>query len=120
MSITQLPAQYKSKAKEEILQGETQSTQVKSGHYNTQDTCTADLSLLWPNEGVVGGVNKRRVTYDYLSLPQWVVGQLQNILQISDIKLMKDVIQQVIYSMQYDWPTFARSTCSLGDLDAPD
>ena len=39
------------------------------------------------------------MTIENLSHPQWVAGQLQNILLISDIKLIKDVIQQVIYLM---------------------
>ena len=36
--------------------------------------------VLWPHEAILGGVNRQRVTYDQLSLTQWVQGFCKNIL----------------------------------------
>ena len=30
--------------------------------------------VLWPHEAILGGINRQRVTYDQLSLTQWVQG----------------------------------------------
>ena len=46
------------------------------------ETCTAPPELRWPNEGFVGGTNRKRLCYDDMSIPQWVVGQLNNMSQI--------------------------------------
>ena len=35
----------------------------------------------WPNEAILGGVARQRVTYDQLSLTQWVQGFCKNILE---------------------------------------
>ena len=35
----------------------------------------------WPHEAVLGGVSRQRVTYDQLSLTQWVQGFCRNILE---------------------------------------
>ena len=37
--------------------------------------------VLWPHEAILGGVNRQRVTYDQLSLTQWVQGFCKNILE---------------------------------------
>ena len=40
--------------------------------------------VAWPHEAILGGVNRSRVTYDQLSLSQWVQGFVRNILDESD------------------------------------
>ena len=37
--------------------------------------------VLWPHEAILGGFNRQRVTYDQLSLTQWVQGFCKNILE---------------------------------------
>ena len=37
--------------------------------------------VLWPHEAILGGANRHRVTYDQLSLTQWVQGFCKNILE---------------------------------------
>ena len=70
--------------------------------------------MRWPNEGMVGGPNKRQVAYDDLTLPQWVAGQLYNTVQISDVEKMKQVLFQVIHAMRdassLPWPTVRWAT----------
>ena len=40
--------------------------------------------MAWPHEAILGGVNRTRVTYDQLSLCQWVQGFCRNILDELD------------------------------------
>ena len=35
----------------------------------------------WPHESILGGVSRQRITYDQLSLTQWVQGFCKNILE---------------------------------------
>ena len=37
--------------------------------------------MLWPHESILGGVTRQRITYDQLSLTQWVQGFCKNILE---------------------------------------
>ena len=45
---------------------------------------TVQPHLRWPNEGFHDSNGKKHLTYDKLSLPQWVAGQLTNIYAMSD------------------------------------
>ena len=40
----------------------------------------------WPHEAILGGVNRTRITYDQLSITQWVQGFTRNILDEKDVK----------------------------------
>ena len=40
--------------------------------------------IAWPHEAIVGGVNLSRVTYDQLTMSQWVQGFCRNILDKKD------------------------------------
>ena len=72
----------------------------KSGRYNSHDSITAPPHLRWPNEGCHSSSGKKRVTYDELTMPQWVAGQLTNIYSISESTLVKQAILQMIFAMQ--------------------
>ena len=37
--------------------------------------------VLWPHEPILGGAQRQRVSYDQLSLTQWVQGFCKNILE---------------------------------------
>ena len=74
-------------------------TSHRSGHYNTVDAIISEIEKHWPNEGFHGSQGKKRLTYDELSLPQWVAGQLSNIYNIRDHTLAHQALLQVIHSM---------------------
>ena len=55
-----------------------------SGKYKSKRGGNVDIpvknKVLWPHEAILGGINRQRVTYDHLSLTQWVQGFCKNIL----------------------------------------
>ena len=53
--------------------------QVKKGGGNVE--VSVKNKVLWPHEAILGGSNRQRVTYDQLSLTQWVQGFCKNILE---------------------------------------
>ena len=71
-----------------------------SGRYNTVDAIISETERRWPNEGFHGGQGKKRLTYDELTLPQWVAGQLANIYSIRDHTVARQALLQVIHSMR--------------------
>ena len=99
-SVSQLLAHYSRQFREGMVQGKNPMTRQQSGCCNTQDTCISEPAMRWPNEGVVGAANERRLPYDELSLPQCVTAQLYNAVQISDPSKMWDVLYQFIYTMR--------------------
>ena len=56
-----------------------------SGKYKSKRGGNVDIhvknKVLWPHEAILGGINRQRVTYDQLSLTQWVRGFCKNILE---------------------------------------
>ena len=56
-----------------------------SAKYKSKRGGNVDVSVknkvLWPHEAILGGFNRQRVTYDQLSLTQWVQGFCKNILE---------------------------------------
>ena len=48
--------------------------------------------VAWPHEAILGGVNRTRVTYDQLTLPQWVQGFCKNILDEPDNRKREKMI----------------------------
>ena len=79
-SVTQLLESYEEQARAS-LQGRQAR---KSGIYNTTDVVHTTPEYRWPNEGYHAPVGKKKVAYDDLTLPQWVVGQLSNIFYMKD------------------------------------
>ena len=106
-AVNNLLTSYEERAYSDLSQGKPHIK--KSGRYNLHDTVTALPQLRWPNEGFHASNGKKRVTYDDLSLPQWVSGQLSNIYAISDPTLAKQALLQVIHAMtdavSLPWPT---------------
>ena len=54
----------------------------------------------WPIKGYHAPGGKKRVIYDDLTLPQWVVGQLTNIYHMRDQTMARSALLQVILSMK--------------------
>ena len=98
-SVARILSHYEESAKQQTLQGKGHLGK-KSGRFNTMETCTAPPELRWPNEGFVGGANRKRLSYDDMSIPQWVAGQLSNIGQIQDNNLLRLMLDQVIAAMR--------------------
>ena len=69
---------------------------------------TVQPHFRWPNEGFHDSNGKKRLTYDELSLPQWVAGQLTNIYAMSDPVQVKQAILQMTLAMRdavsLPWP----------------
>ena len=71
--------------------------QVMNVQANTsQKGVNVDVSVknkvLWPHEAILGGINRKRVTYDQLSLIQWVQGFCKNILEEESEKRYHDFL----------------------------
>ena len=105
-AINSLLASYEGNLQSELARGK--HSVKKSGRYNTHDSVVASPHLRWPNEGCHSSTGKKRVTYDELSMPQWVAGQLTNIYSISDPTLVKQALLQMIFAMRdassLPWP----------------
>ena len=105
--VTSVLASYEQQSRQEAAQGKIAAAK-KSGRYNTVDIVTVPPHLRWPNEGCHGTNGKKRPTYDELTLPQWVSGQLTNIYSMQDPVLVKQAILQMIMATRdatsLPWP----------------
>ena len=72
----------------------------KSGRFNSSDLPGADPMLRWPNEGTKVISGKRKIPYDDLSIPQWVYGQVTNILQVRFYPIQNYMLIQLVYAMK--------------------
>ena len=61
-------------------QGKEKFKSLRGGNIDIQ----VKHKVHWPHEAIFGGVTRQRVTYDQLSLTQWVQGFCQNILEETD------------------------------------
>ena len=77
-AVNNLLASYKARAHSDLTQGK----QKRSDRYHTHDTITVQAHLKMPNKGFHASTGRKCLTYDKLSLPQWVAGQLTNIYAI--------------------------------------
>ena len=83
-----------------VRTGILQRNPRKPGRYNIHEIPSSSAQYRWPNEGVNTAQGRRRVPYDELSLPQWVAGQLTNVLQVCDLNTQQAMINQVIATMR--------------------
>ena len=96
-AVSSILASYDSQNRQESAQGKPHR---KSGRYNTHDTISVSPEVRWPNEGFHGSNGKKRLLYDDLSMPQWVAGQLTNILHMQDHATSRQALIQVIAAMK--------------------
>ena len=96
-AVSGILASYDSHNRLESSQGKPHR---RSGRYNTHDTVSVAPEVRWPNEGFHGSNGKKRLLYDDLSMPQWVAGQLTNILHMQDQATSKQALIQVIAAMK--------------------
>ena len=96
-AVSGILASYDSHNRLESSQGKPHR---RSRRYNTHDTVSVAPEVRWPNEGFHGSNGKKRLLYDDLSMPQWVAGQLTNILHMQDQATSKQALIQVIAAMK--------------------
>ena len=105
-AVSQLLAQYDMRTHSEMIQGK--GTRKKSGRYNVMDTTPVSPKFRWPNEGFISTAMGKRPTYDDMSLAQWVSGQLNNMTQIEDTAVLRQVLNQVALAardaVSIPWP----------------
>ena len=51
--------------------------------------------VLWPHEAILGGANRQRVTYDQLSLTQWVQRFCKNTLEEKSSKTKDTMVSHL-------------------------
>ena len=99
-AVTQLLASYDQQAVQDVLPGNGHITRRKSGRYNTTDTTLVGPQFRWPSEGLVFASHSKKPAYDELTVPQWVSGQLSNVLLIDDPTIARNVLTQVVLAMK--------------------
>ena len=97
--VSQIFTVYDIQAQQGSLPGKPAHVK-KSGRFSTTDTVTAGPELKWPNEGFLGVNGKKKIPYDELTLPEWVVGQLYNVFHIQDPSLARQALLQVILAIR--------------------
>ena len=95
-SVSQLLGSYEEQARNAIQGRHTR----KSGRYNSVDFVQTPHEVRWPNEGYHPPAGRKRVVYDELTMPQWVVGQLSNIFHMKDQVTARHALLQVILAMK--------------------
>ena len=80
----------------------------KSGRHNTTDMPCAPVFRRWPNESCPMGATRKRTAYDDLSLGQFVVGFLTNILDTQNSEMshhmLVELLETVKLSENLSWP----------------
>ena len=97
-AIMQLPSHYEQENTQELLQGKPVSE--RSSQYNNTDTSNLQPHLSWPNKGFTGDGAYKWISCDDLTLPQWVAGQLTNVVQIQDNDILRSVLNQIIFAIR--------------------
>ena len=114
-------AVLESRMKSELQQGNTQ--RKKSGRYNVADTLCGAAHLRWPNESCPVGMSRKRAIYDDLTLGQFVVGFLANVLGTPHQDTCRNMIHELMETIKLaenlSWPiargAFAVSMQKLED-----
>ena len=93
------------KMKNELTQG---NNRKKSGRYNTADTSCAPPHQKWPNESCLTGSVCKQTAYDDLTLGQFVVGFVSNVLETSspDVRrsMLAELVETVKLAENLSWP----------------
>ena len=114
-------AVLESHMKLELQQGSTH--RKKSGRYNLADTPCGASHLRWPNEWSPVGISRKRIVYDDLTLGQFVVDFLANVLDTPDQDTCRNMIHKLMETVKLaenlSWPiargAFAVSIHKLED-----
>ena len=101
--VSMLEAQIKM----ELSQGNP-NNRKKSGRYNTTDTPCAPPYRRWPNETCPSGATRKRTVFDDLSLGQFVVGLVSNILETQNANMRRHMLTELLETAKLtesmSWP----------------
>ena len=110
-------AVLESKMKAEVQQGIYRRR--KSGRYNVSETPHATPHLRWPNEACVIGTARKRTTFDELSIGQFVIGFVTNILDTHHVETQRNMLTELVETVKLaeniSWP-IARGAFSVSML----
>ena len=67
-------------------------TKIKSKRGGNVDVLVTN-KVAWPHEAILGGATRARLSYDQLSMSQWVQGFCKNMLDEPDQKIRENMIQ---------------------------
>ena len=81
------------------LQGNSTSTKLKSKRGGNVDVYV-DKRVARPHEAIFGGTSRQRISYDQLSLTQFVQGFSKNILEETDHKIREQMLQYLSELME--------------------
>ena len=86
-------AVLESRMRTELQQGTSQRR--KSGRYNIADTPYNSSHLRWPNESCFTGTQRKRTPYDDLTLGQFVIGYINNVLETQHFDTVKHMLTEL-------------------------
>ena len=72
----------------------------KSGRYNTADNSCAPPHLKWPNELCLMGSVRKQTAYDDLTLGQFVVGFVSNVLETSSPDVRRRMLAELVETVK--------------------
>ena len=82
-------AQFEQKSS---IQGNSSSSKLKSKRGGNVDVYV-EKRVAWPHEAILGGASRQCISYDQLSLTQFVQGFSKNILEETDQKIPEKMLQ---------------------------
>ena len=72
----------------------------KSGRYNVSETPHATPHLRWPNVACVIGTACKRTTFDELSLGQFVIGFVTNVLDTHHVETQQNMLTELVETVK--------------------
>ena len=102
------------------IQGNATAVKVKSKRGGNVDVYV-EKKVAWPHEAILGGVSRQRISYDQLSLTQFVQGFSKNILDESDQEIRGQMIQYLSDLMEdatdFSWASAKASHAVLCEME---
>ena len=81
------------------IQGNSSSSKLKSKRGGNVDVYV-EKRVAWPHEAILGGTGRQCISYDQLSLTQFVQGFSKNILEETDQKIPEKMLQYLSELME--------------------
>ena len=81
---------------------------MKSGRYNVSDTPHATPHFRWPNQSCVIGTARKRTTFDELTIDQFVIAFIKNVLDTQHAPTMRNMLNELAETVKLaetiSWP----------------
>ena len=78
----------------------TQGKRKRSGRYNVTDSSSNASFRRWPNEGILVGPSRKRVTFDELTQVQFIMGFVKNLNDTIDPLMCKFMVAELYELMK--------------------